>query len=129
MKTYAETQQELVHKDENSDKAFVTFKGENQDDEFSDIVDAIIEIPKENKKTYVMLKGYDTQPATIADVAKLSYIKKHNNRKGHKNDEYLIFCEREGNQRTADIARNYGINYISRDVDLNTEFKRYFDDR
>lgn len=129
MKSSEETRQELVIKGKTDPRVKITLKGSESDDKFFDLVDALIEIPEMDKKIYLMLKGRDTLPASVDDIARLTYIKDYNKQDRHNNYEYMIFCERDGNKRTEDIARNFGITYISRDVDFQSKLNEYFDGR
>ncbi|MDI1496079.1 MAG: hypothetical protein K8823_1387 [Cenarchaeum symbiont of Oopsacas minuta] len=123
-----ETRQELTVKGKTDSRVKITLKGSKSDDKFFPLVDTLIEIPEQDKKIYVMLKGRDTLPATVDDIARLTYIK-DNNKDRHSNYEYMIFCERDGNKRTEDIARNFGITYISRNIDFESKLNEYFDGR
>lgn len=128
MKTYEESLKDLAISEKNRGR-LVTLNGEQSDDEFLDMVDAIVEEPKKNQKTYVIVKGSDTLPASIDEIARLSYIKRRNELKSHKNYGYAIFCERKGNGRTEDIAKNFDITYISRDVDRDNKMNDCFSGR
>ena len=127
MKTYEETRSDLISKVGNIDDAHITLKNQKSDDACSKLVDAIIEVPNKNKKAYVVIKGLNTLPAAITDVAKLFHIKDRDRKAGKKNYDYVIFCERRGNKRTAEIAHNYGITYLDSQSDFNSEIKRYFE--
>ena len=126
MKTYAETKQDLAIRKKTNSELVITYKGESSD-EFSPLVDAIVEIPNKDKKAYIMLKGADTLPASLDDIARLMHIRKTNIANKHKNWRYFIFCERDGNKQTEDIARSFNIPYISRSIDLDTKLFEYFD--
>ena len=85
------------------------------------LTDIIIKNPKKNQKIYMRIKGSDTIPSNIDDIARFFYIKKEN-REYFKfikfpkptNDKYVIFDERRGNENTAKIAKKFKIKYFNK---------------
>ncbi len=85
------------------------------------LTDIIIKNPKKNQKIYMRIKGSDTLPSNIDDIARFFYIKKEN-REYFKfikfpkptNDEYVIFDERGGNENTAKNAKKFKIKYFNK---------------
>ena len=92
------------------------------------IIDMIINDHKSNSKLYVILRGSDTFPASIADVAMLKAIRDENRKKGEKEHRYMIFCEEGDNNDTKTLARGFYINYVDHEKYLKGELRGYFSD-
>lgn len=92
------------------------------------IPDLVIKDRKSKKNLYMVIKGSDTFPASIADIAMLKSIREQKRKEGEKQHRYMIFCEEESNDHTKKIAHHLMINYINHKHYLKSQLREYFDD-
>ena len=84
-------------------------------------VDITVTNTKNGKKLYLLVKGSDTLPASLVDVAILRDLKNDDKH------QCMIFCEQKDNEYTKRMAKNYNIDYVTHERYLMLQLKKYFD--